>query len=185
MLLFLALILAGCASTQIESIAKPDSDLLNYDKILIFCNFDNLKYRIRLESEIKKQFERNGKTAFKSSEVMPPLREYSEAEYDEIILSKEIELLVEIKLLNMYSSSGSTSSFMMPVGGFFLGRGSSEVKLSVDFDIMMYDTRAGEIVLKGTASSEDEDDEFEDCIESIFESLAEELVGKYFSASKN
>ena len=66
------------------------------------------------------------------------------------------------------------------MGGFFFGSGSTEVKVTIDFDISIYDIKSKETIFKGTATGEEEDDEISDCLEDIFESLAKDMVETYF-----
>lgn len=75
--------------------------------------------------------------------------------------------------------------FFIPYDGFIFGSGSSEIKLTVDFDITIRDTTSGEILLRGTATSEDENDSLSKCLKYIFESLSIELVKKYFITNTN
>lgn len=177
--------LFGCASTKIEGITKPGTNLRHYNNILIHCNFDNLQYRKQLETEFQKQFSENGIRSIKSIDLFPPLKDYSPSEITAIAKSSSASLILEIKLQSLYTNKGDSSSFFIPMGGFFFGSGSSEIKLTVVFDITIRDIPSEEILFRGTATSEDENDNLSKCLENIFESLSEELVEKYFLSDTN
>ena len=178
--LFLVL-LNSCASTDIEGIKKTGVNFYEYNKVVVYCNLENIKYRKLLENELCKQFNKQNKTALKSIELLPPLKEYTADEIINSVSSTNAELLIEIKILSANTNNGSSSSVFMPVGGMYFGSGSTEIKLNMDFDIKIYDIKNDyEIIFRGTASSEDESDELDDCIENVFESFSEELVNQYF-----
>lgn len=182
-LLFLCLfssLFVGCASTDIDGVVKPNVKLSKYNNVLIFCNIDNYKYRKQLETEFQTQFSKNNIKSFKSLDFFSPLETYTESDFQKILSDKNIEIIIEIKILSTNAHNGDSSSFLMPMGGFIFGSGSTEVKLTVDFDVSIYDIKSNETVFKGTATSEEEDDEISDCIENIFESLAKEMVETYF-----
>ena len=182
-LLFLCLfssLFVGCASTDIDGVVKPNVKLSKYNNVLIFCNIDNYKYRKQLETEFQTQFSKNNIKSFKSLDFFSPLETYTESDFQKILSDKNIEIIIEIKILSTNAHNGDSSSFLMPMGGFIFGSGSTEVKLTVDFDVSIYDIKSNETVFKGTATSEEEDDEISDCIEDIFESLAKEMVETYF-----
>lgn len=180
-ILFLFL-LSSCASTEIEGITKPDIKFYEYQKVFVYCNLENVKYRKNLENEICKQFNKQNIKAIKSIEVFPPLKEYSSEEIQNSISKTNSEIFIAVKILSVNTNNGDSSSFFMPVGGMFFGSGSTEIKVNLDFDITIYDIKNNyEIIYKGTATSKDENDEFDDCIENIFESFAEQLVKQYFT----
>ncbi len=100
----------------------------------------------------------------------------------QLVSKTNSEIFIEVKVLSLTTNNGDSSSFFMPVGGMFFGSGSTEIKVNLTFDIVIYDIKNNfEIIYKGTATSKEEDDEFEDCIKNIFESFAEQLVKQYFT----
>lgn len=170
----------GCVSTDIDGVVKDNVNLAKYNNVLIFCNIENYKYRKQLETEFQKQFSKNNIVSYKSLDFFSPLENYTDLDYQKILSEKNIEILIEVKILSSDAYNGNSSSFIVPVGGFLFGSGNTEVNLTINFDISIYDIQSNETVFKGTATSKDEDDEISDCIENIFESLAKDLVEAYF-----
>lgn len=170
----------GCVSTDIDGIVKDNVKLTEYNNILIFCNIENYKYRKQLETEFQKQFSINNIVSYKSLDIFSPLENYTDLDYQNFINEKDIEILLEVRILSSDAYNGNSSSFVMPVGGLYFGRGNTEVNLTINFDISIYDVQSKETVFKGTATSEEDDDEISDCIESIFKSLAKDMVETYF-----
>jgi len=138
------------------------------------------KYRKQLETEFQTQFSKNNIKSFKSLDFFSPLENYTEEDLQKILSDNNIEILLEVKILSTNAHNGDSSSFIMPMGGFFFGSGSTEVKVTIDFDICIYDIKSKETIFKGTATGEEEDDEISDCLEDIFESLAKDMVETYF-----
>lgn len=182
LLFIFSVLFNSCASTDIEGIQKADTDFYKYQKVFVYSNLENLKYRKKLETEICKQFNTQNIEAIKSIEKLPPLKEYSTEEIKNIISETNSEIFIEVRILSIATNNGDSNSFFMPIGGMFFGSGSSEIKVNIDFDITIYDVQNNyEILFKGTATSKDENDEFEDCIENIFKSFAGQLVKQYFT----
>ena len=175
-----SLLFVGCASTDIVGVVKPNIELSKYNNVLVYSNIENYKYKKQLETEFQKQFSKNNIRSYKSIDLFSPLENYTESDFQSILTEKNIEIMLAVKILSTNAQNGDSSSFMMPVGGFFFGGGSTEIKLTMDFDVSIYDIKSNEIIFKGTATSEEEDDEFSDCIENIFESFAKKMVETYF-----
>ena len=180
LLFFCLFLFIGCASTDIDGVVKPNVKLSKYNNVLVFCNIENYKYRKQLETEFQTQFSKNNIKSFKSLDFFSPLENYTEEELQKILSDNNIEILLEVILLSTNAHNGDSNSFIMPMGGFFFGSGSTEVKVTIDFDISIYDIKSKETIFKGTATGEEEDDEISDCLEDIFESLAKDMVETYF-----
>ena len=171
----------SCSTTsKIESFEKPGTELHTYNNVLIYCNFDNLKYRKQLEDEFYKQFSRKNIVAIRSLDILSPLESYSDTEKDEILKSKKIEIILEIKTISTTSNNGDSNFIVVPSGGSFWILGDSDVKVTVSFDITITDIIKQEKIFMGTATYEEEDDEISECLEEIFESLAEDMVKEHF-----
>ena len=181
LLIILSFLFINCSTTsKIESFEKPGTELHSYNNVLIYCNFDNLKYRKQLEDEFYKQFSRKNIVAIKSLDVLSPLESYSDTEKDEIFKAKNIEIILEIKTISTTSNNGDNNFLVVPSGGSFWILGSSDVKVTVSFDITITDILKQEKIFMGTATYEEEDDEISECLEEIFESLAEDMVKEHF-----
>ena len=175
--------LTSCVSTKIEGFKKTEVNFYEYNNILVFCNFENLKYRKQLENEFYKEFNSKKIKSIKSIELISPLKSYSNEDVSNLIKEAGVEILMEIKILSINTNSGDSSSLFVPMGGFFFGGSDSETEVTIDFDITVYDVNKEEILFRGTATGEEEDDDFSDCIEEIFEDFAEEFIDMYFVPS--
>lgn len=181
-LITLSIFFYSCASTEIEGFQKPETNFYEYKNVCVYGNIENVKYRKTLENDISNQFNKQNITVVKSIDLFPPLKEYSSEEILQLVSKTNSEIFIEVKVLSVTTNNGDSSSFFMPVGGMFFGSGSTEIKVNLTFDIVIYDIKNNfEIIYKGTATSKEEDDEFEDCIKNIFESFAEQLVKQYFT----
>lgn len=180
-IILLICLFANCSTTsKIESFEKPGSELHSYNNVLIYCNFDNLKYRKQLEDEFYKQFSRKNIVSIKSLDIFSPLQSYSDSEKNEILKSNNIEIIIEIKTISTTSNNGDSNFLVVPSGGSFWILGDSDVKVTVSFDITITDIIKQEKIFIGTATYEEEDDEVSECLEEIFESLAEDMVKEHF-----
>ena len=82
------LMLALLMICTIFGFATPAKSAPLYDKVLIYCKFDDMNYRKQLEGKFLKYFKTNKITAAKSLELMPPLKEYTAEDIDKIMKDK-------------------------------------------------------------------------------------------------
>lgn len=168
----------SCATTKIESIKKSEIDFDNYKKIIVFVDDENLKNRNLIEKKLTNKLKENLKNAKESVEIISPLKTWTDEEIEQIILKNDFDLLIKISILSTYLKTEGTSGFVMS-NGFFIG--GSESEMTINFDIILYDVNSKEIIAKGTAVSKDEDDDIEDCIESISTSLSKKIIEEFFT----
>ena len=184
-LFMLSLFLTSCATTKIESVKKPDAELTKYKKTLIYVDIQDIQFRKLLEKDIEEQLAMQKKNIIKSIEIIPPLKEYSESDINKICRDNSIDSIIKISVISLSTNNGDSSSVFIPTGNFVWGLGSSDIKLTMAFDIIIYDVNNDEIVIRGTAKSEDENDEIEDCMDNISKSLAKEIVEEFFITPSN
>ena len=184
-LFILSLFLTSCATTKIESVKTPDAELTKYKKTLIYVDIQDIQFRKLLEKDIEEQLAMQKKNIIKSIEIIPPLKEYSESDINKICRDNSIDSIIKISVISLSTNNGDSSSVFIPTGNFVWGLGSSDIKLTMAFDIIIYDVNNDEIVIRGTAKSEDENDEIEDCMDNISKSLAKEIVEEFFITPSN
>ncbi|MBQ8678160.1 MAG: hypothetical protein IJ530_00170 [Treponema sp.] len=171
----------GCASTKIESVKNPEINFSDYKNVLIFGNTQDLTVRKLLENNISKELKKVMKKSSESIDIISPLKEWSETEIQNAIENNNFDLLLNISITSSSSNTGSSSNFMMPVGSFYFGGSSPEIKLTMTFNVNFFDVRNKENIAKASIISQAEEDEIMESMESISKDVAKKIVEEFFS----
>ncbi|MFP4527788.1 MAG: hypothetical protein ACLFQX_04495 [Candidatus Kapaibacterium sp.] len=87
----IVVILAGCASTETTSFRDPEFIGKQYDKICVYADITDLKYRLLIENEMVKEFREAGVNAVRGYDLFPPTREWSDDDIHRALVDKSIE----------------------------------------------------------------------------------------------
>ena len=121
------------------------------------------------------------KKSSESIDIISPLKEWSETEIQNAIENNNFDLLLNISITSSSSNTGSSSNFMMPVGSFYFGGSSPEIKLTMTFNVNFFDVRNKENIAKASIISQAEEDEIMESMESISKDVAKKIVEEFFS----
>ena len=169
---------------SISGFAAPAKNAPLYDKVLIYCNFDDMNYRKQLEKKFFKHFNAKNITASKSLELMPPLKEYSAADVDKIMKDNGLDTLLEIKLLDCKVTTeddavAGTKLFKVYAKGW-----STQASAKMEFDVSITDKRNGETVFSSIMKEEAFEDSVKESVDELFDDFAYGIVRKQFLGKK-
>ena len=156
-----------------------------YDKVLIYCNFDDMNYRKQLESKLLKYFKTNKITAAKSLELMPPLKEYSAEDIDKIMKDNDLETLLEIKLLDCKVTSEDDALVGTKLFKVYAKNWSTLASAKMELDVAITDKKTGETAFKETFKEEEAEDSVKEAVDELFDNFAYKTVRRQFLGKKN
>ena len=156
-----------------------------YDKVLIYCNFDDMNYRKQLEGKFLKYFKTNKITAAKSLELMPPLKEYTAEDIDKIMKDNGLETLLEIKLLDCKVTSEDDALAGTKMFKVYVKNWSTLASAKMDLDVSIIDKRTGETAFKENFKEEAAEDSVKESVDELFDNFAYKIVRKQFLGKKN
>ncbi len=108
MLLILVIGITGCTNSSIDSMVDPELVNIKYDRLLVFSPFEDFKLRKNVEDNIAEHLETE---VFKSYELFPPTREYSQNDMQKKLKELGISGLLTIVVTGAdYNSSYYTTS---------------------------------------------------------------------------
>jgi hypothetical protein len=87
----IAVILSGCATTETTSYRDPEFVGKQYDKICVFADIDDLKYRQMVEDEMVKDFRETGIYAVQGAMLFPPTRQWSDEDIHKVLVEKNLD----------------------------------------------------------------------------------------------
>lgn len=155
----------SCAFTKIESVTDQNYKSKSYSNILILSTFSDLLYKSKVEDACLHYCRSEKITAFSGSELMPPTRDYTTSEINNVLEENEIDgiLIVAIQdywesnyYVPQYASSSSGSATIIGntisytqkkqnYGGF------SYSKPNVVFESRFFDSRSNEYIWRSTS----------------------------------
>lgn len=185
-LLIFAFLFISCASTRISSFANPDIDVLKYKKMFVVIDSSDIDFIQRLEKTLVKVFAKNNLEAIPSTQLIPPLKKFSNEEIDNIIEKSGVDSVLSIAIVS--ADHGSTyiplQTHTRYDSTFINGRyvfvpytttsgGYSKPYSRARFEITLKDIKTDEIVFVSTAYSEGES------IGAISKDLSRHIVKQY------
>ncbi len=96
--LLCSILLVGCASTKMTSFKDPDYQKVEFKKILIVANTNDLGNRQKLESKMVEEFSDIGVFALESFRLFPPTRDLTDDEKVELLLNSNIDAFISISV---------------------------------------------------------------------------------------
>jgi hypothetical protein len=97
-------LLAGCASTHITAFKDPDFVGRSFHRILVVAPFSDMEYRDTAEKNFVFWLSQFSIEAISSIQKMPPTRNYSDEDYNKILLKNNIEAVLVITLTDAFTS---------------------------------------------------------------------------------
>lgn len=95
---FMILFLVSCASTRMTSFKDPDYQKVEFKRILIVANTNDLEDRQKLESKMVEAFSDIGVFAMESFRLFPPTRELNDEDKVELLLKNDIDAFISISV---------------------------------------------------------------------------------------
>ena len=181
-IILIMIIMMVCAAF---SFAAPAKSAPLYDKVLIYCNFDDMNYRKQLENKFLKYFKTQKITAAKSLELMPPLKEYTAGDIDKIMKDNGLETLLEIKLLDCKVTSEDDAVAGTKLFKVYVKNMSTLASAKMEFDVAITDKRSGETAFKQNFKEEAFEDSVKESVDELFDNFAYKIVRRQFLGKKN
>ncbi|MBQ3713418.1 MAG: hypothetical protein IJT92_01950 [Spirochaetia bacterium] len=179
------LILVLLVICTISGFTAPAKSSPLYDKVLIYCNFDDMNYRKQLEAKFLKYFKINKITAAKSLELMPPLKEYTADDVDKIMKDNGLETLLEIKMLDCKVTSEDDALVGNKLFKVYVKDVSTLASAKMNLDVSIVDKRTGETAFKNNFKEEAFEDSIKEAVDELFENFAYKTVRRQFMGKKN
>ena len=168
--------------STVSGFAAPAKNAPLHDKVLIYCNFDDMNYRKQLENKLLKYLKAKNITAAKSLELMPPLKEYTDSDVDKIMQDNGLDTLLEIKLL---SSKVTTEDDAVAGNKFFkvYAKGwSTLASATMEFDVKIVDKQ--ETAYQEKIKCEEAEDTVKEAIDELFDNFSYNIVRRQFLGKK-
>ena len=179
-LITLILLILSAAS----GLAAPAKNAPLYDKVLIYCSFDDMNYRKQLENKFLKYFKAKNITAAKSLELMPPLKEYTDSDVDKIMQENGLDTLLEIKLLDTKVTSeddavAGTKLFKVYAKGW-----STLATAKMEFDVKIVDKKNQKTAYQEKIKCEEAEDTVKEAVDELFDNFSYNIVRRQFLGKK-
>ena len=97
-LLLFVLIAINCTHTRVVSFIDPDAGAKSYNRIAVVANEDDLSDRLAIEKQMVKTLLENGVNAVSSLSLLPPTRDFTLEQENEIFNNNNVEALVVIQI---------------------------------------------------------------------------------------
>lgn len=97
-LLAFMLFLINCTHTRIVSFTDPDAGGKLYNRIAVVANVDDLSDRLAIETKMVETLLNNGVNAISSLSLLPPTREFTLEQENEVFKNNNVEALAVIQI---------------------------------------------------------------------------------------
>jgi hypothetical protein len=94
------LIATSCTHTRVVSFIDPDAGNKTYNRIAVVGTVDDLSDRLAIEKQMVKTLLENGVNAISSLSLLPPTRDFTLEQENEIFNNNNVEALVLIQIDN-------------------------------------------------------------------------------------
>ncbi len=99
-LLTFALIVTNCTHTRVVSFTDPDATNKLFNRIAVVANVDDLSDRLAIETKMVETLLNNGVNVVSSLSLLPPTREFTIEQENEIFKKNNVEALAVIQISN-------------------------------------------------------------------------------------
>ena len=192
--LLIALVFAGCASTDISSVYQPNIKSEDFSYMMVAVPFQDLNLRKESETLFLNYMNASGIRAIRAIDVLPPIKQYSTEEISSILKKNGVTAVMIISLSDSYTeqsyipqSSNTTGSATISgniisgqsrtttSGGFYVS------KPRLKFEIVLFIPGSDDIMWKATTFTRGNAfaDEF-----LLLDSLAQEVISKFVLDSR-
>jgi len=97
-LLILILIVSSCTHTRVVSFTDPDAGGKLYNRIAVVANVNDLSDRLAIETKMVETLLDKGVNAVSSLSLLPPTREFTIVQENEIFKNNKVEALAVIQI---------------------------------------------------------------------------------------
>ena len=97
-LLLFVLIATNCTHTRVVSFTDPDAGAKSYNRIAVVGSVDDLSDRLAIEKQMVKTLLENGVNAVSSLSLLPPTRDFTLEQENEIFKNNNVEALAVIQI---------------------------------------------------------------------------------------
>ena len=97
-LFIFVLFATNCTHTRVVSFTDPDSGGKLYNRIAVVANVDDLSDRLAIETKMVETLLDNGVNAVSSLSLLPPTREFTIKQENEIFKNNKVEALAVIQI---------------------------------------------------------------------------------------
>ncbi len=181
--LFLVAIFAmivSCATTEVASVKSAALSTTDLTRIAVFVPFTDIELREKAEQSFVESLSRQGFQGVRSIELLPPLKEYTNQKFGDVIRSNNITAIILVALTDAYSKQSyvpqssrtnfiGNTAYTSTSGGYYVS------KPRVKYEITLISTMSAEVVWKATTFTRGNafagDNE-------LLESLAQESISK-------
>lgn len=173
-LLFLGVMVVGCASSQMTSMSEPAGKGKQYQRFIVWARVEDPYLRRQMERRVVQRLEEAGAEAFVSIDLLPPTRGYSESDINTVLWAKGIEGFL---ILSVNESAPSR----VPGASGSVAGGGNHPKASLQSELfdVLYQRRAWVSMAR---TKESEDATFERvapfCDEVVERMLADKLLSR-------
>ncbi|HSE45148.1 MAG TPA: hypothetical protein VLA89_07445 [Gemmatimonadales bacterium] len=116
-LLFLGIMVIGCASTRMTSVIDPAGEGKQYQRLIVWAKVADRNTRGRMERQVVQRLEEAGAEGASSLDLLPPTREYSESEITTVLWARGMEGFLILSWNESAASHVSTSAGTDAGGG--------------------------------------------------------------------
>ncbi len=102
----LSILISSCVSTETTSFVDPSFKGKKFQKICVLADFNDLKYKQKLEREFLEIFKDNNINAVSGTQLFPPTREWTQEQMQDILVKDAVDgyLLVSWKDKNIHDT---------------------------------------------------------------------------------
>jgi len=160
----LAFLLVGCAATNISSVSDINSAKRSYSRILVLSTFQDLMYKQAVESAFRQKCIESRIRVRTGSEILPPVREYSQDEVSRTLADRNIDGLLVVALQGYWESHVYTPGYTKTTGAASIvgntivysqkqqfNPGSIFSKPRINFESRFFDGETGKVVWRSTS----------------------------------
>jgi hypothetical protein len=183
------LTVSSCATTSISFLSNPEIRLSSFKKIMIYAPFKDISWRKSMENYFVEEFEKNGRIAVSSVEIISPLKTYTDEEFNALLNNAGIDAVMAITVLDAYTDqayvpqTSTTSGSARVSGNTIYGQSRTTTsggyyvsKPRVKFEISLFQVKTGVLAWKATAFTAG--NAFADT-NALFKSLATKVTSEY------
>lgn len=183
------LLFVSCASTDISSYTNSEKNIAKYNKILVTVNSRDIGSVKTLEENIVKSFSNTGVMAIPKSDILSPLKEYSQSEINQLLMKNNIDGILSVTIASAsketdYIPQQSYTTYttqysngmLVSVPNTTTYGGYTSTSLLYSFDVILEDAISGDIIIKATANSDG--DFFSAISNSLSSSVKNEVMMK-------
>ena len=92
------IVMTGCTSTRIVSFTDPDAYGKSYGKVVVVADVGDLSDKLTIETKLVETLQEKGINAISSLSLLPPTREFTVMQENEVFAKNRIDGLVVVQI---------------------------------------------------------------------------------------